>query len=43
MGRILLKDERMVDAVRLRSAGADFDIVRKACLVVSALLAIRDR
>ena len=32
MLRVLLKDERMMDAMRLAATGADFDIVREASL-----------
>ena len=36
--RVLLENKGMVDTVRLGSPGADFDIMRKACLWLSVNL-----
>jgi hypothetical protein len=41
MGGVLLQDEGVMDAMGLVPAGADFNIMREACLILLAIPSIQ--
>jgi hypothetical protein len=41
MGRVLLQDEGVMDAMGLVPAGADFNIMGEACLILLAIPSIQ--